>query len=153
MDRDMRKNICRIKAIYFSSALVFLLSGILIYALYRNSSLLAFEWFGNPRLFERMYIPQTITQPLSMLLVYSLPDGLWLLSGILLLRAIWLPDEKLCRIYVIAFCSLGILSEIFQLHEIIPGTFDMWDLSVMTVTIFTEGIIYKNFGKKEIIVC
>ena len=82
-------------------------------------------------------------------LKYNLPDTLWFLSGIALLRFIWFCRLKEQKVYVSCFYATGAVFEISQLSEKVPGTFDIPDLIFMGLTAFIEGLLYKNFVLKK----
>jgi hypothetical protein len=132
-------------------AMLSLIGGGSMYILFRNSDLIVFEWIDKPRFLHELYSGASfIEQPILSVLMYSVPDGLWLLAGILLIRALWLRDRKWCGIYVRFFCAIAVLSEILQLVEIIPGTFDIFDVMFLVGTAWGEGMLYNYFMKRRL---
>jgi len=79
----------------------------------------------------------------SSLIIYNLPDALWFLSGILLLRYLWFNYNKWQKIYINIFYGIAIIIEITQILKYVPGTFDVLDLIFMCITAFVEGLLYK----------
>jgi hypothetical protein len=77
-------------------------------------------------------------------LAYNLPNGLWLLSGLLFIRAIWWKDGKTGGIYVQVFVTGAVFLELCQLLENIPGTFDLLDLLLPVIIALAESFINKN---------
>lgn len=70
---------------------------------------------------------------------YCMPDGLWLFSYMFLIDTIW--DNHKCVSYYIFLWILpviAIISELLQFIMIVPGTFDIMDLScyLMATIIF-----------------
>ena len=61
-------------------------------------------------------------------LVYSLPDGLWLFSYIILMGAIWAFDMRKSLLCSAPLIVIAIGSELLQLPHIVRGTFDVIDL-------------------------
>jgi hypothetical protein len=134
----------------FAAAALSLLAGLLIYALFRNSSALVFSVMGKPAFLEplrRRYLPHN---PLGYFLVYNVPDGLWLLSGILCLRALWLDQGAKGAVYVRVFGMLAVLYEVLQCLDRVPGTFDPLDLFALVIAAFGEGVCYIYFIQRSI---
>jgi hypothetical protein len=65
-------------------------------------------------------------------IIYSLPNGLWVLSGLLLLKT-FLKYGKILIFYSIVFIIISLFYEIGQYFNIVSGTFDILDI----VTIIT----------------
>ena len=113
------------------SAALFL--GGMIYVLWRSDSLLMFHWFEHLGLAEPVLTMRLFAAPYSgsfpSWFYFALPNGLWLLSGILFLhcvwgsRALWQP-----AIWASILSLIAITSELCQYWGIVPGVFDGWDL-------------------------
>jgi glycopeptide antibiotics resistance protein len=97
----------------------------------------------KPAVFDALFIP-LIPSSFTSLLRYNLPDMLWFVSAILLIRALWFDNRKWQRIYIAAFCVLALAIETSQLSEKVPGTFDPLDFLFMGIGAFVEGLLY-NF--------
>jgi hypothetical protein len=96
------------------------------------------------RWLNKVYFPlNSKNSALLSFFVYTLPDGLWLLSGILFIRAVWRGKQKTSAIYALVFCLIAVLFEMFQLFEKVPGTFDVFDVVLMVSIAFIEGIIFR----------
>lgn len=74
--------------------------------------------------------------------LYNLPDGLWFLSGLLLIRAVWLTNKKWWVFYCGIFILIALLMEISQLIETVPGTFDLLDIVFFIFFTFMENLIF-----------
>ena len=83
--------------------------------------------------------------------LFSLPDGLWLFSYTSLILLIW--RNKIDRenfIWIVIIPILIILSELGQLLNIVPGTFDLVDILlyslgvILPILIFTEYLNLKT---------
>jgi hypothetical protein len=120
-----------------------------MYVLFRNSDLVIFDWFGVLRGMNSFYVPVG-SSPVLLFIVNSLPGGLWLLAGILLLRSIWLHNKKWCRRYVFLFCLSAVFLETAQLFKQMPGTFDFFDLLCFGAFALLERRVYTIFIMKEI---
>lgn len=135
-----------IKRVYRALSSIFLLTGISVYLLFRNTDVLLFEWFENIRWLNRIYFPlNTKSNAMLSFLVYTVPDGLWFLSGVFLIRSIWLMNIRYSKLYVSIFFIMAVLFEFSQVFEIIPGTFDVLDLFFLGFTAFVESRIYRYF--------
>ena len=105
-----------------------LLLGSMIYILFRSESLLYNRLLGF--LFHPIATPKTA---IEQLIVYSLPDGLWAMSYTMLILHIRKNTKITTLIWSSIIPLIGIISEIAQYFFIIPGTFDIFDLSMYIV--------------------
>lgn len=117
-----------------------------IYVSFRPTSLNLFKWF------DKIQATPLITQirlfckdlPLPDFVVFALPDGLWIASYLLFIVAIW---RSFCR-WEFTFASfmpiIGIISELGQFVNLVPGTFDWMDL-VCYATPFIVYIFLRSF--------
>ena len=125
-------------------SLVILLLGGLIYIIFRDKSLLMFNWFdaigigneidGLRRLFQGEGIYGWVK--------YSLPDGLWAFSYMFLVDAIW-NGSKLISSYIFIYSLpfFALLSEFFQYFGLLPGVFDWMDVASYLFAIILFVII------------
>jgi hypothetical protein len=127
-------------------AIISLFAGLVLYALFRNAHFIAYNWVGMPNVVHTAVLQHK--NPLGTILVYSVPDGLWLLSGIFLIRAVWCTNQKWCARYVRCFCAIGLLWEFLQAKGVTPGTFDVWDVTLLSAAAIIEGIVY-TYGIKR----
>ncbi len=132
-----------------------LLLGGLIYILFRQDTLKMFSWFDNINVSAAISELRLCTVPLSghfpNWFLYSLPDGLWLFSYLSVLLAVW--DNVISKHnihWLLLVPMVAIFSEIGQLFEIVPGTFDIFDLifyllgTVLPILIFTNSKTPRN---------
>jgi len=126
-----------------------LISGGLVYVLFRQDTLKMFSWFDNISLSVVISEIRLLTLPFSDHLpnwfLYSLPDGLWLFSYLSVLLVVWDNAISKYNIHWLLLVPLfAIFSEFGQLFEIVPGTFDIFDLifylagTVIPILIFTN---------------
>ncbi|MDB4488911.1 hypothetical protein N9017_02220 [Akkermansiaceae bacterium] len=126
--------------------------GGIIYIIWREQSLLMFEWFdliglsyfiGSIRYFGTLigYPPEWV--------VFSLPNALWVLGGFLLFFSIWEKESFERNIWLVLFSTIAIGSEIAQLIGFIPGTYDSVDMFLMCVVITLAISINKKKLIKE----
>ena len=132
-----------------------LLLGGLIYILFRQDTLKMFSWFDNINLSTAISDLRLLTAPFSghfpNWFLYSLPDGLWLFSYLSVLLVVW--DNVISKHnihWLLLVPMVAIFSEIGQLFEIVPGTFDIFDLifyllgTVLPILIFTNSKTPRN---------
>jgi hypothetical protein len=112
-------------------AILLLVIGSAIYAVWRSRSLLMFQWFdaaGIAPLIDRIRAYFQLVQVPSWIR-YSLPDALWGCSGVFLFSAIWAGSRSSLRYFWIFLAPcLALAGELGQLLHVIPGTFDSVDL-------------------------
>jgi len=135
---------------YGLASLVSLILGMGIYLLFRNTNMLLFKWIPNLKIFKDVYIP-TEQSFFTSILKYNLPDVLWFLAGIFFFRFIWFYKFKEQNIYLLCFYLTGIIFEISQLSDNIPGTFDFLDLFFLGIGAFVESLLYKKFIQRSVV--
>jgi len=149
MNRNQKIN--RIKLTYFVSAFAALLAGIAIYAIFRNiNNMIVFQFFPKPKFLNSLYFQVNTDVLWIYLFVYNLPHGLWCLSILLIIRAIWMHNNTWRIFYSVSFIAAAIVLEIAQFLEIVPGIFDMLDLASYGFSAFIESIIFNLFTKRRI---
>jgi len=144
------KKMKRIRLIYGLLSLLTLITGIVIYFLFRDlNNIFLFKWIRKPEFFVKILVP---LEPsiLTIFIRYHLPDMLWFVSAILFLRFLWFFKIKEQTLYILCFYVIGFVFEISQLSERIPGTFDWFDLLFMCIGAFVEGLLYKIFVKRRL---
>jgi len=144
------KRINNNKLFYGISSLFSLILGIGIYLFYRKTNMLLFQWLPVLKFINNIYISLGHSI-ISSIIKFNLPDTLWFLSGILFLRFLWFDNNKEQKIYILIFIFFGILFEVSQLSENIPGTFDFYDLFFMCISAFIESVLYKRIFKRRIL--
>lgn len=130
-------------------ALLFLIVGGGIYILFRSKTLLMFRWFESLGLMNFIDTMRNITKDfaLSDFIIYSLPDGLWVSSYLLMVDVV---VERDLRYTILLWSSLlpgvAILFEILQFFYVIPGVFDIFDLLCYIIP-FIVYLIYLKYEK------
>jgi hypothetical protein len=121
-----------IKTIIVIIAMMALSVGGMIYVFFRPESIMMFNWFPllgvvhkQVNVFRTIHIPD--------FLVYSIPDGLWLFSYILLIGVIWNFNYHRCMFLIMLLPIYAITHEILQLYHLVPGYFDILDFVVYVV--------------------
>jgi uncharacterized integral membrane protein len=145
---------------YFNIAILSLSIGLVIYVIFRPSSILLF------RLFDFCGIEPFIdfvrarcigaSRFLPIWVIYSLPEGLWLYSYLLCIRAIWLNFfNPIIYGWLLIMPLIAILLEFCQ-RKFIPGTFDYNDILIILIssiagfTIPTNGKACRVYEQRRI---
>lgn len=141
---DKNFNIITLKVLI---SIVLLTIGGLIYLGWRSGNLVMFQLLDKYGFSDFLNSVRKIGTNYSIYewIKYSMPDGLWLFSYMLLTDTIW--NNHKCVSYYIFLWSLpiiAIISELLQFVMIVPGTFDIMDLScyLLAVIIF---LLLKHF--------
>lgn len=140
-----------------ATALIPLLLGGLIYVTYRTDTLIMFSWFKNLQLqsITDAFRSNTFLQKLDVpdWIKFSLPDALWLFSFTYTNLLLW--DFTITKQSIIWICLapvIGLVFEIGQLVNVIPGTFDLTDLVLLILAaLFPLLTPLKNLKSKPII--
>ena len=133
----------------FLMPLFTLMLGSFIYVSFRQDTLILFDWLSDIGVFEFIAGYRHYTLPFAdnipNWILYSLPDGLWLFSYISFALIIW--DNKISKhgfFWIIIVPTIAICSEIGQLFNIIPGTYDLVDIFIYVLFfILAVKISYK----------
>jgi hypothetical protein len=131
-------------------SLVSLCTGFAIYLFFRRLNIVLFTRLPKPPVLNAFFIPLK-PSVFASFLRYNLPDMLWFLSGILLLRCLWFNHRKWQRVYIAAFCAAALIIETSQVLKNVPGTFDLLDLLVMGISAFIEAALYNNFTGRRLV--
>ena len=128
---------------YLWAALVSMLAGMAIYAFFRNiDGLIVFRFLPKPGFLDGFPIPLNTENLFVYIFLFQRPDVLWFLSGLFIIRAIWIYKKKWMQIYIIAFSIIAITNELLQISPYIPGTFDILDLLFICISAFLESVFY-----------
>jgi len=129
--------------------LVTLFLGSSIYICFRTDTLLMFKWFDNLNMTDLMTNIRHVSIPykdyLADWVLFSLPDGLWLFSYVSLILYIWDKRVNMKNItWLTIIPIIAILSELGQFFSVIPGTFDIADLTFYLIGTVLPFVIF-NF--------
>lgn len=129
--------------------LIPLITGGLLYILFRSTNLRMFKWFSSIGLdnfiFQSRHYFLNLKYQLPNWTYYSLPDALWVYSFTSALLILW---DGVISIWLIFVLFSGIFVEFAQWINIFPGTFDILDL-IFTIMAFLFSIIIFNFKFKQ----
>jgi len=148
--RELLKS--KARRIELALALVLFLFEGFLYLTFRSTELNMFRlyehagpWVDSLREWGRaLSLPQWVR--------YSLPDGLWLLSYLLLVDAIWNRFDKMSCVWYLIMPAIAFGSELAQVWWGLTGTADMMDFVCYAgAVVITLIVIYsKNYIRKRI---
>jgi len=142
----------RLKLLYFIAAFVAFLAGVSIYAFFRNiNNMILFRFIPKPSFLVSLYSPINSHSIWADMLIYNLPYGLWCLSGLLLVCAIWLNNAKWQAIYKGIYIAIVMSYVILKLPGVVHGTFDVLDLLFIGFFAFLESIFFTLFIRRKIV--
>ena len=122
-------------------SLVILLLGGLVYVIYRDKSLLMFNWFDSIGISNEIDWLRRLFQGEGIYgwVKYSLPDGLWLFSYMYIVDAIWDSEKNAMSIlFLWGLPVVAVSSECLQYFGLLPGVFDWIDMAsyLSAITVF-----------------
>lgn len=117
------------------SALSFI-AGATVYWLFRSTEMVMFGALRrvSEPLFGRLTHIRALLADFTLphWVAYNLPDGMWLLSLLCTVHAIWLGHSAVCRILAWSLTICAIASEALQYTGLLPGTADWLDVAAYT---------------------
>jgi hypothetical protein len=135
-------------------AIMSLSIGGLIYILWRSETLTMFIWFDYLGLADSFGLMRAGSSEFSTALptwvVFSLPNALWLFSGLLAFDIIWGSEGSPAKLaWVSLFWIIALGAEVGQALWLIPGTFDWQDIALMIVGGFSAHLFIATEKRKE----
>ena len=134
------------------SAMAFITGG-LVYLCYRSRSLRMFEWadrISAEAMVERLRSFAAIHPCDSDFVLFSLPDGLWVLSYVYLMSTVWKFDLHGHFLMISLIPLIAVISECSQAGGFFPGTFDIKDLTAYILS-YAIGTGHCIFIKRKIL--
>ena len=132
------------KITLISISILFLLLGGFIYLFFRPHTLNMFVWLKIINC-EQFFQLREYNLKFLDFLIFSFPNGLWVLSFLIILGLIWKKHRIIFIIYSSFFTGISILFEFFQKFGLIPGTFDIADIIVLLSSHILGFLIYDFF--------
>ena len=116
-------------------SIIILLVACYVYVSHRGGGMVLYSLLGidgNSSLFIAL---RQNAKDLPAWVIYNIPDGLWLLSYLLMIEAIW-GNEKQRKIwFIIPVILFAFLLEVLQYIGFFPGTGDVLDMLCYSVAI------------------
>ena len=128
------------------------LTGAVIYILFRPTSLLIFRVFKALGLMKAISKIRALTSGIHLpdFIINCLPNALWVISYIIIMDYLWKDKTEITKLrWAVVVPVIGCVSEYLQLIHYIPGTFDIWDFLCYSIP-FILYYIYlktKNYEK------
>ena len=131
-------------------ALSSIVIGGMLYICFRSEDIKIFSWLRflniNYSALRQMDLGNNL---ISSYIIFSFPNGLWVLSGLLFLGTFLKNEKTFLLLYSGVFILIALIIELGQLFDTISGTFDILDL--VTIIVFSCFGLYINIhgGKHE----
>jgi hypothetical protein len=127
---------------YLITSIFTLVIGFVLYVFFRGKELLFYKFINKLGFKNIVFQDWNIDTTIPDIIKYNVPDGLWLLSGIFIIRWIWLRQNIISSIYVSVFFLCALVFETLQYYGVINGTYDRVDIIVLAVAYSTEELLY-----------
>ena len=122
-----------------------LMIGCLIYLLFRSKTLYIYLWcksLGLSALIDKLRFA-VLDWSVPDFIKYSLPDGLYCAAYLFIMDAIWHDEKNKVKYLLISIVPIiTITSEMLQIFNVVPGTFDIMDLVCYCIPPFTYMAIF-----------
>ena len=138
----------RIQITYCLVAIFTFLAGITIYIFFRTHDIFLFQILPKSPFLNEFHISVNANNMMISMFLFNLPDGLWFLSGLLMIRAIWLKNPRWRVIYFGIFTLIALSMETSQIFINLPGTFDALDIVFMIFFAFAENMVFNKFFRR-----
>ena len=130
----------------------FVLGGLLDVA-FRPTSLVMFQWCDRLRLTPSVHqlrlLASTVRPRLAPVVIFAVPNGLWLLSYCLVVSAIWGGRARRVAIgWMALLWALAVTSEFLQRWGWLRGTFDWQDVAAYSCA-FVVGALWRINGSHD----
>ena len=130
--------------------------GTLIYILFRKDSLTIFTWINTISLLDEVTVLRdtlsSFKEKLPEIILYSLPNGIWVYSATYLMGKIWKNCLKDIKVWFWIFLPFvfGIAAELSQLIQLIEGYYCPYDM-LFYISFFILALynIKSNTGAKS----
>lgn len=137
------------RKIYGIIAILCLVFGFVIYLLFRNINIFIFNLIPIPKIINNINFNYYKSVNNSFF-IYNMPDILWFLSGVLLIRCICFFEYKTQTIYLICFYLIALAMECSQLLRAVSGTFDILDLLSIFLVAIIESLFFNIILKRRL---
>lgn len=132
--------------------MVSLLCSLFIYLFYRTEKTVINQVFGSLVSFDTYIELRKViacTLPLNNHIIYSLPEGLWVLCITLTSRSLYVKmgRREINLLFIPLIFSIGL--ELFQLLHLTNGRFDFWDIGVSILFWAVAHYLIKHKSAKQ----
>lgn len=132
--RKKKEKAINIRSFYLILSILSMGLGCLMYAKYRTTRLVFVDWieclgYKEEYILFIKCLQKDNLKKMPDWFIYSFPDGLWVFSYVCFMIFIWKGKINSKNIiWIIALPIYAIISELAQLFDVYPGTFDAKDL-------------------------
>lgn len=129
-----------------------LLIGISIYLLFRSESITLYRWMAAIGITDAIApLRQSVSHwDVSAFVRFSLPDGLYCMSYILLMDAVWQHSRRPLRLMAASLIPLiAITHELLQAAGLARGTFDWSDLLCYALPLIGYCLLFIGYCLKD----
>ena len=137
----------RNRKLELTAGAVTLFIGCAIYLLFRSPSINLYRWCSAIGIGDTIIAMRQATSSwnISDFLKYSLPDGLYCISFILLMDALWHDSKSWARhIIILSIPLIACLHEVAQGIGIAKGTFDIADIACYVIPVIIYVIAVRR---------
>lgn len=140
----MKKNYCLI--------MLSLLCSLFIYLFYRTEKTVINQVFGSLVSFDKYIDLRKVivcTLPLNKHIIYSLPEGLWVLCITLTSKSLYVKmgSREISLLFIPLLFSTGL--ELLQLLHLTNGRFDFWDIGMSILFWAIANYLIKHTGTRQ----
>lgn len=119
------------------------MAGVAIYLLYRPTSLKAFDWIRSVGVLDPLMLARSCTQSriaIASWIEYSAPGALWAISWVFFIGGIWRGHSRTTIVvWMLIVPAVGVLSEFLQANAVLPGRFDVQDVTAYCTAVPIAG--------------
>lgn len=130
------------KALIFLSSIL-LISAIYIYLSNRSEDMILYTWLGLDNNNDVFKYIRNHSHNFAPWIKYNFPDGLWLLSYLLLMESIWDTNKGLKCLFCFPIIIFAFVIELLQFSGNYPGTGDVLDIMFYIMAILLFLLIIK----------
>lgn len=116
-----------------------------IYLVFRPSDIIAFRFIDRAGLSGTIESLRALTSGINLpsMVIYSIPDGLWLISYMFIADSL-LPASPAKPLWILALPGNAVASELAQFWHLLPGVFDFRDLMCYLIPTLVYLLFKRN---------
>lgn len=116
-----------------------------IYLVFRPSDIIAFRFIDRAGLSGTIESLRALTSGINLpsMVIYSIPDGLWLISYMFIADSL-LPASPSKPLWILALPGNAVASELAQFWHLLPGVFDFRDLMCYLIPTLVYLLFKRN---------
>jgi hypothetical protein len=151
--KDETQNTNGFKLIVIASTALPLLLGGFLYILFRQRTLVMFDWFDligmTPAIDRLRAISLCFKSDIWPWVIYSLPDALWVFSFSSFVIHLWSEERAIALMLSVLVVFLSAALEIMQYFRMVPGSFDFLYL-ILILTFGAMPVFIFHFKQRSV---